>query len=89
MAACCVRSVSQPAPVAGTGHFHLLIDAPETYDTGVPIPFDNTHLHFGKAQLQAEVPLEPGAHTLTLQFANAVHESYGEEYRTTITVTAQ
>lgn len=73
----------------GTGHFHLLIDAPESYDVGQAIPFDETHLHFGKAQVEADVPLSSGSHTLTLQFANAVHESYGEEFRKTITVTAQ
>lgn len=74
---------------AGTGHFHLLIDAPETYDAGEAIPFDETHLHYGKAQVAADVPLPPGTHTLTLQFANAIHQSYGEEYRTTITVKAE
>lgn len=73
----------------GTGHFHLLIDVPETYEEGVAIPFDDTHLHFGKAQVQADVPLASGRHTLTLQFANAVHQSYGPEYRKTITVTAE
>lgn len=74
---------------AGTGHFHLLIDAPESYEEGVAIPFDDTHLHYGKAQVQADVPLSSGSHTLTLQFANAVHQSYGPEYRKTITITAE
>ena len=31
--------------------------------------------------------LEPGEHTLTMQFANGKHESFGPDWATTITVT--
>jgi hypothetical protein len=41
---------------------------------GAEIPFDETHLHFGKGQTEASIPLTPGKHTLTLQFANALHK---------------
>jgi hypothetical protein len=30
-----------------------------------------------------------GKHTLTLQFANALHESYGPKYNSSITVNVQ
>ena len=55
-------------------------------EKGVAIPFDATHLHFGKAQKEASIELEPGTHTLTLQFANAKHESFGKKFAKTITV---
>jgi hypothetical protein len=74
---------------AGTGHFHLLIDAEEDYPFGMAIPFDDIHLHFGKGQMGTDLELTPGKHTLTLQFANAVHESYGPEYRKSISVNCQ
>ncbi len=41
---------------------------------GAEIPFDETHLHYGKGQTEASVTLAPGKHTLTLQFANALHK---------------
>jgi hypothetical protein len=73
--------------IEGTGHHHLVIDGPKAFvDPGEAIPFDATHKHFGKAQTEGELELEPGKHKLTLQFANANHESYGKEFAKTITV---
>ena len=73
--------------VEGTGHHHLVIDGPKAFvDKGEAIPFDATHKHFGKAQTEGELELEPGKHTITLQFANHLHESYGKEMAKTITV---
>merc|ERR1719356_402778 len=71
-----------------TGHHHLVIDGgPKSFvDKGVAIPFDDTHKHYGKAQTEGELELEPGKHTITLQFANANHESYGKDFAKTITV---
>ena len=71
--------------IAGTGHHHLIIDAPAPA-AGVAIPFDDTHKHFGKGQTSVDLELPVGKHTLTLQFANAVHESYGPAFSNTITV---
>jgi hypothetical protein len=34
---------------------------------------DDTHLHFGHGQLEAELELAPGAHTLCLQAADGAH----------------
>ncbi len=70
----------------GSGHHHLLIDAGDSIEAGQVVPKDSTHLHFGKAQKQAEVPLTPGKHKLTLQFADGIHRSYGAKLATTITV---
>jgi Domain of unknown function (DUF4399) len=74
---------------SGTGHFHLLIDADEDYPLGKAIPFDATHLHYGKGQTSASIELPTGSHKLALQFANALHESYGPEYLKTIKVTVE
>jgi len=71
--------------IPGTGHFHVNIDAPST-EEGESIPFDDTHKHFGKGQTEVDLELEKGKHKLTLQFANALHQSYGPEYAKTITV---
>lgn len=67
------------------GHHHLLIDQ-AAIPAGQVVPKDDNHLHYGKKQKEAEVTLAPGKHTLTLQFADFAHLSYGEDYSATITV---
>lgn len=69
----------------GTGHHHVLIDL-EPIAAGTVIPSTPQHVHFGAGQTEAELELPPGAHTLTLQFANGMHESYGPDWSRTITV---
>ena len=70
----------------GTGHHHLLIDAQQV-NAGDKIPAGNDqYRHFGKGQTETVIKLAPGAHTLTLQFANGEHVSYGEKMRSTINV---
>lgn len=69
------------------GHFHVLIDTP-FIEAGEIIPKDEAHLHFGDGALRAEITLEPGAHTLRLQFADGAHRALADEgYRDEITVT--
>ncbi len=75
--------------IAGVGHHHILIDAGDSIATGVIIPMDSAHLHFGKAQVQTELKLTPGKHKLTLQFADGLHRSYGSRMASTITVTVK
>ena len=75
--------------VAGSGHHHLLIDAGDSIPAGLAVPKDSTHIHFGKAQSSTEVKLAPGKHTLTLQFADGIHRSYGAKLATTISVTVK
>ena len=72
-----------------TGHHHLLIDE-EPIAKGEVVPAGSpTHLHFGKGQTETMVTLEPGQHTLMLQFADGAHQSYGEPLRASITVNVE
>jgi hypothetical protein len=73
---------------ANTGHHHLLINA-ESLKAGEPVPFDDKHMHFGKGQTEAEVKLPPGSYTLTMQFANGVHQSYGAPMSKSIKITVK
>jgi hypothetical protein len=73
---------------ANTGHHHLLINA-DAIKAGEPVPFDDAHLHFGKGQTETEVKLPPGSYTLTLQFANGAHQSYGPGLSNSIKVTVK
>lgn len=70
---------------AASGHHHILIDI-DSIATGQVIPKDSVHLHYGNAQTSAELKLPPGKHTLTLQFADASHRSYGNRLNSEITV---
>lgn len=73
---------------AGSGHHHLMINL-EALKVGEAIPFDDTHLHFGKGQTEAEVKLAPGTYVLTMQFANGAHQSYGPGLSNSIKVTVK
>jgi hypothetical protein len=58
--------------IAGTGHHHLVIDAPlpamdET------IQMDEQYRHFGKGQTEALITLAPGDHTLQLVLGDYSH----------------
>jgi translation elongation factor P/translation initiation factor 5A len=68
-----------------SGHHHILVDI-DSIATGEVIKKDSVHLHFGNAQTSAEVKLAPGKHTLVLQFADALHRSYGSRLTSKITV---
>jgi hypothetical protein len=69
----------------GTGHHHLLIDS-GPLPKGTVIPASDTSLHYGKGQTEADVKLPPGDHTLTMQFGDGAHRSYGPEMAQTIKV---
>ena len=69
----------------GTGHHHIMIDG-DFMDYGEKIPMDKTHLHYGKGDSIATISLPRGEHALTLQFANGVHMSYGEQFSNTINI---
>ncbi len=69
----------------GKGHHHLIIDNP-FIENGVVVPANETHIHYGLGQIKAEINLEPGKHTLTLQFADGVHVSYGEKMSASIEI---
>jgi hypothetical protein len=69
----------------GTGHHHLIIDG-KPIEKGQVVPKDETHKHFGDGSSKTTLTLAPGKHTLTLQFADGVHKSFGSEYSETISV---
>lgn len=80
----------QPAGdiVDGTGHLHILVDADCT-PVGEVVIKDETHLHYGQGQMEAELTLTPGQHTLCLQAANGAHIALpgaGMTQQVTITV---
>lgn len=56
-----------------TGHHHLLIDVDQLPAENMPIPADANHMHFGKAQTEAEITLAPGKHTLQLELGDKNH----------------
>ena len=68
-----------------SGHHHILIDI-DSVAMGQIVPKDSVHLHFGNAQTSTEVKLTPGKHSLTLQFADALHRSYGSRLTSKVTV---
>lgn len=71
--------------VKGFGHHHMIIDG-QFINAGEVVPANKTHIHYGKGQTEATIELTPGEHTLTLQFANGAHLSFGEAWSKTITV---
>ena len=73
----------------GAGHFHILVDT-DFIPAGQIIPTDEKHLHYGKGQTAIALELEPGEHTLRLQFADGAHTALeGDQYRDTITVVVE
>lgn len=56
----------------GTGHHHLIIDAPLP-PTDENIPADENHIHFGGGQTEATIRLAPGKHTLQLLLGDQNH----------------
>ncbi|HWR20908.1 MAG TPA: DUF4399 domain-containing protein [Verrucomicrobiae bacterium] len=74
---------------AGAGHLHIMVDA-NCVPAGQVVPFDAAHLHYGKGQLEAELALSPGTHTLCLQAADGAHIALaGAGMTQTITLTVK
>jgi hypothetical protein len=55
-----------------SGHHHLLIDT-KLEDFNAPVPADANHIHYGKAQTEAQIELKPGKHTLQDLFGDKNH----------------
>ncbi len=64
--------------IENSGHHHILINR-DYYETGETIPMDEENLHYGDAQTEAELDLEPGEYKIVMQYANGYHQSYGEQ----------
>ena len=72
----------------GAGHLHIMVDT-ACLAAGEVITKDDTHLHYGQGQLEADLELAPGAHTLCLQAADGAHTAlagHGMTQQITITV---
>lgn len=70
-----------------SGHHHILIDNTQgEIPEGQVVPMDAKNIHYGKGQTESVLELSPGKHTLTLQFADGAHRSYGKKLAKTITV---
>jgi hypothetical protein len=72
--------------VDNSGHHHLIING-TGIEQGRVVPKDETHIHYGGGQTSAEVTLAPGQYTLTMQFANFQHLSYGAAAAASIKIT--
>jgi hypothetical protein len=71
-----------------SGHHHLIVDG-QPVPKGQVIGKNATMLHYGDAQTKTTLTLPPGKHTLTMQFGDGAHKSYGEDYSTTVTVNVE
>ena len=72
----------------GMGHHHIIIDG-AYIERGSSVPADETNIHYGAGQTETELELSAGEHTLTMQFADGLHQSYGEQLSATITVVVE
>jgi len=68
------------------GHHHLIINEGHI-PHGTAVPTTKQHLHYGKGQEEAELTLDPGRYTLTMQFADGAHRSYGKKMSASINIT--
>lgn len=80
-----IRPALQDVTDKTSGHHHLIIDGGPV-PAGQPVITDDKHIHYGKGQTEADITLAPGEHTLTLQFADGAHLSYGEAMSATVKV---
>lgn len=72
----------------GKGHHHIIVDG-GALDKGIMVPANEKNIHFGKGQTETELELPVGNHSLTLQFADGYHQSYGMQMSKTIKVTVE
>ena len=56
-----------------SGHHHLLINLGDLPDMTAPLPATDQVIHFGGAQTETTIELEPGEHTLQLLLGNYLH----------------
>lgn len=60
------------ATVDGEGHLHVLVNEPCVL-TGMPIPKNDTHVHFGNGAADIDIELAPGTHELCVQVGDGFH----------------
>lgn len=72
----------------GFGHHHILINQ-KFWPRGQVIPTSDSTLHYGKGQTDASIELDPGKYVISLQFADGVHVSFGEEMSESIEINVE
>lgn len=73
----------------GTGHHHLIVNAPLP-DLNKPIPANDNYRHFGGGQTQTTIELPPGKHTLQLLLGDFAHVPHSNPiYSEVVTVTVK
>ncbi|MEM1437751.1 MAG: DUF4399 domain-containing protein [Pseudomonadota bacterium] len=73
----------------GSGHHHLLINAPLP-DFGLPIPKSDQYVHFGGGQTETALTLEPGQYELRLLFGDHLHIPHDPPvYSEVVTITVE
>ncbi|MBL4818431.1 MAG: DUF4399 domain-containing protein [Deltaproteobacteria bacterium] len=82
-----VKPAGQDIENQNAGHHHILIDnAAGEIPKGQIIPTTDKSIHFGQGQTEAILELSPGKRTLTMQFGDGAHRSYGKRLASTVTV---
>lgn len=61
-----------------SGHHHLLINLEELPPLDAPLPATDQIIHFGGAQTETTLDLEPGEYTLQLLLGNYLHIPHAE-----------
>ena len=72
----------------GYGHHHILINQ-ASWPEGTVIPMSDSTYHYGKGQTDATLELPAGEYTISLQFADGVHSSYGPSMAASINITVE
>lgn len=80
-----IRPAGEAPDDVTSGHHHIIING-EAVKAGVPLPMDEKNIHFGKGQTETELQLKPGQYSLTLQFADGAHRSFGPRMSQTIKI---
>lgn len=70
---------------AGKGHHHIIING-DYLERGGTVPADSVNIHYGGGQTSDSLDLPSGTHTLTMQFADGYHRSYGKSMASSIKV---
>ena len=66
------------SPVEGVGHHHLLVNRDSIME-GAVIPGYVNYIHFGDDEIRGTIESETGNYLVTLQFADGVHQIFGEK----------
>jgi len=72
------RNASSTSRRSKRGNWSSLHNCPDFIEAGQVIPSDEKNIHLAKGETEVEINLPAGEHTLTAQFADGEHKSYGQ-----------